>query len=54
MKKNAIIVLSLVLAAAIISGLILYGKYADTKEAFLNSEKKLAESNKKVTQFNQE
>ena len=54
MKKNAIIVVSLVLAAAIISGLILYGKYADTKKAFLNSEKKLAESNKKVTQFNQE
>ncbi len=54
MKKNAIIVLSLVLAAAIISGLILYGKYADTKEVFLNSEKKLAESNKKVTQINQE
>ena len=54
MKKNAIIVLSLVLAAAVITGLILYGKYADTKEAFLNGEEKLAESNKKVTQFNQE
>ncbi len=54
MKNIVTIVLSLVLAAAIIFGLVLYGKYADTKDALLISEEKLAESNKKVTQFNQE
>jgi chemotaxis protein MotB len=54
MKKNAIIVLSLVLAAAIISGLILYGKYADTKDALVISEKKLSDLNEKINQLDQE
>jgi len=54
MKKNAIIVLSLVLAAAIISGLILYGKYADTKDALVISEKKLSGLNEKINQLDQE
>ncbi|UCF84462.1 MAG: OmpA family protein [Desulfobacteraceae bacterium] len=54
MKNIATIVLSLVLAAAIISGLILYGKYSDTKDGLLNSEQKLSESTEKVTQLNQE
>jgi len=54
MKNIVTIVLSLVLAAAIIFGLVLYGKYADTKDALLISEEKLSELNEKVTQFNQE
>jgi len=35
MKKIAIVVLSVVLGAAIISGLILYVEYLDTKDALL-------------------
>ena len=54
MKNIATIVLSLVLAAAIIFGLILYGKYSDTKDSLVMSEKKLSESNEKIVQVNQE
>ena len=54
MKNIATIVLSLVLAAAIIFGLILYGKYSDTKDSLVMSEKKLSESNDKIGQLNQE
>ena len=53
MKKIAIVVLSVVLGAAIISGLILYGEYLDTKDALLISEKKIFELNEKVIQLNQ-
>ncbi|MBE9571018.1 MAG: hypothetical protein IMF11_10345, partial [Proteobacteria bacterium] len=54
MKNIVTIVLSLVLAAAIIFGLVLYGKYADTKDALLISEEKLSELNEKVIQLDQE
>ena len=54
MKNIVTIVLSLVLAAAIIFGLVLYGKYADTKDALLISEEKMSELNEKVIQFDQE
>ena len=52
MKKNAIIVLSLVLAAAIISGLVLYGQYVDKKDALLDSEKEISGLNEKIDQLN--
>ena len=54
MKNITTIILSLVLAAAIISGLIIYGKYADTKDALILSEKKLADFDEKINQLNQE
>lgn len=54
MRNIAIIVLSVVLAAAIISGLILYQKHLDTKDALLINEKNLSDLNEKVTQLNQE
>ena len=54
MKNIAIIVLSVVLAAAIISGLILYQKHLDTKASLLISKKNLSDLNEKVAQLNQE
>ena len=54
MKNIFTIVLSLVLAAAIIFGLVLYGKYADTKDALLISKGKLSELNEKIIQLDQE
>jgi len=54
MKNIFTIVLSLVLAAAIIFGLVLYGKYADTKDALLISKEKLSELNEKIIQLDQE
>ena len=54
MKNIAIIVLSVVLAAAIISGLILYQRHLDTKSSLLISKKGLSELNEKVAQLNQE
>lgn len=54
MRNIAIIVLSVVLAAAIISGLILYQRHLDTKASLLISEKNLSELNEKVAQLNQE
>ena len=54
MKNIVTIVLSLVLAAAIIFGLVFYGKYTDTKDALLISEEKLSELNEKVIQLDQE
>jgi peptidoglycan hydrolase CwlO-like protein len=54
MKNIFIIVLSLVLAAAIIFGIVLYGKYADTKDALLTSKEKLSELNEKIIQLDQE
>ena len=54
MKNIATILLSLVLAAAIIFGLIFYVKYSDTKDSLVMSEKKLSESNEKIVQLNQE
>ena len=54
MRNSAIIVLSMLLAAAIISGSILYKKYLDTKDVILISEKKVVGLNQKVIQLNQE
>jgi chemotaxis protein MotB len=54
MRNIAIIALSVVLAAAIVSGLILHRKYLDTKDALLSSEKNLFDLNEKFTQLNQE
>jgi len=54
MRNITIIVLSVVLAAVIISGLILYQRHLDTKASLLISEKSLSELNEKVTQLNQE
>jgi chemotaxis protein MotB len=44
----------MLLAAAIISGSILYKKYLDTKDVILISEKKVVGLNQKVIQLNQE
>jgi chemotaxis protein MotB len=54
MRNITIIVLSVVLAAAIISGLILYQRHLDTKASLLISKKSLSELNEKVAQLNQE
>ena len=54
MKSVVIIVLSVFLAAALVSDYILYGKYVDEKDAFFNSEKKLSDLNKKVSALDQE
>jgi chemotaxis protein MotB len=54
MRNITIIVLSVVLAAAIIFGLILYQRHLDTKASLLISKKSLSELNEKVAQLNQE
>ena len=54
MRNITIIVLSVVLAAAVISGLILYQKHLDTKDSLLISKKNLSELNEKVIQLNKE
>jgi len=54
MRNIAIIVLSIVSAAAIIFGSVLYQKNLDTKDALLVSEKNVSDLNKKVTRLNQE
>jgi chemotaxis protein MotB len=54
MRNITIIVLSVVLAAAIISGLILYQRHLDTKASLIISKKSLSELNEKVAQLNQE
>jgi len=54
MRNITIIVLSVALAAAITSGLILYQRHLHTKNSLLISEKSLSELNEKVTQLNKE
>ena len=54
MKIVAIIVLSLLLAASIISGLILFGQYQNTKYALRLSHNQLVSLNEQVVQLNQE
>jgi len=54
MRNVALIVLSVALAAAIMSGSILYRKYLDTKDRLLISEKNRFDLNEKVIQLNQE
>jgi chemotaxis protein MotB len=54
MKNITIIILSVVLAAAIISGLILYQRHLDTKASLLISKKSLSELHEKVAQLKQE
>ena len=43
MKNITVIILSVVLVAAIISGFIVYGKYVDKKDALLISDKKVTQ-----------
>ena len=54
MRNIVIIVLSVVSAAAIISGLILYQRHLDTKASLIKSEKSLVDLNEKVAQLNKE
>ena len=54
MRNIATIVLSVVLAIALISGLILYHQYGDKKNALLKSEKEVADLNDRVAQLEQE
>lgn len=54
MRNIIILVLSVALAAAIISGFIFYQKYIDTNDALLISENNLSGLNEKVTQLNRE
>lgn len=54
MRNIAIIVLSVVLAVAIVSGLILHRKHLDTKDALLISEKSVLDLNERVTQLSRE
>lgn len=54
MRNIAIIVLSVVLAVAIVSGLILHRKHLDTKDALLINEKSVLDLNERVTQLSQE
>ena len=54
MRNITIIVLSVVLAATIVSGFILYQKHLDAKTSLLISKKSLSELNEKVGQLNQE
>ena len=54
MRNITIIILSVALVAAIISGLILYQRHLDTKASLIKSEKSLVELNEKVAQLKQE
>lgn len=54
MKNIAVIVLSVALAGAIITGFIFYQKYSDTNDALLISEKNLSMLNEKLKKLNQE
>jgi len=54
MRTITITVLSVLLAAAIISGFILYQKHLDAKTSLLISKKSLSELNEKIGQLNQE
>ncbi len=48
------IVLSVLLAVAIVSGVIIYQRYADKKDAILSSEKKVSSLEEKVAQLSKE
>jgi len=54
MKNIATIILSVVLAASIIGGVVLYKQQADTKEALQSSEKKASDLNERVKQLTAE
>ena len=54
MRNIAIVVLSVISAAAIIFGSVLYNKQLDASDALLVSEKSVSDLNKKVAQLNQE
>lgn len=53
MKNAAIILLSVLLAAALISILILYRHYIDTKDEFLINKEKLSDLNEEIIQLKQ-
>jgi len=48
------IVLSVLLAVAIVTGIIIYQRYADKKDAILSSEKKVSSMEEKVAQLGKE
>jgi chemotaxis protein MotB len=54
MKTVAGIVLAVLLVAAIIFGFVIHGKYSDTRDALLISEKNSSELNEKVTLLTEE
>ncbi len=54
MRNFTIIALAVLLAAAIVSGLLFYRKYADTRDKLRVSHKELLDLNEKVTQLNKE
>jgi chemotaxis protein MotB len=54
MKNVAMIVLAVVLAAAIIAGVLVYGKYRDVKKELETSTSQLSSLNEKLGQLNRE
>ena len=54
MRKVTIIVLSLLLAAAIISGIIIYKQYSNSRNALMAAEKEVSALTGKVNQLNQD
>ena len=54
MKTVAGIVLAVLLVAAIIFGFVIHGKYSDTRDALLISEKNSSELNEKVALLTEE
>ena len=54
MKNFTIVVLAVLLAAAIISGYVFYGKHRDMKDALEESNRQLLVQNEKVAQLNKE
>jgi chemotaxis protein MotB len=54
MKNLAIILLSVLLAAALISTFMIYRQHLNTKDALLSNENKLSELNQEVIQFRRE
>jgi chemotaxis protein MotB len=53
MKKPVVILLSILLAVAVIGSLLIYQQYSDTKEALLGNERKLSDFNEKIAQLEQ-
>lgn len=53
MKKPVVILLSILLAVAVVTLLLIYRQYSDTKEAFLGNERKLSDFNEKIALLEQ-
>jgi predicted RNase H-like nuclease (RuvC/YqgF family) len=54
MRTIAIVILSVILAAAIVSGTVLYQRHRDARDALLMSEKRATDLEVKVSQLNRE